>query len=101
MSCCRPITLNHDAPAASSGREGVKQIISMFGAAFPVQITIEDLVAEGDLNLRADDNARNTSGAFVWDSGNRQSGCGCWPDKWTGSKVGGLLKAGSRTTWQA
>jgi predicted ester cyclase len=45
-----PDYLNHDAPAVSSGREGVKQIISMVRAAFAdLQITIEDLVAEGDL----------------------------------------------------
>jgi predicted ester cyclase len=41
--------VNHDAPPEASGREGVKQIISMFRAAFPdSQITIDDIVAEGD-----------------------------------------------------
>lgn len=40
----------HDAPPGTpSGPEGVKQIVTMFRAAFPdLKITIEDQVAEGD-----------------------------------------------------
>ena len=45
-----PSYVNRDAPPGSpSGPEGVKQIINTFRAAFPdLQITIEELVAEGD-----------------------------------------------------
>lgn len=45
-----PSYVNRDAPPGSpAGPEGVKQIINTFRAAFPdLQITIEELVAEGD-----------------------------------------------------
>jgi predicted ester cyclase len=46
-----PGYVNHDAPPGmSSGADGVKQIITMFRAAFPdLHISMEDQVAEGDL----------------------------------------------------
>ena len=47
---CAPSLVDHAAPQGSpSGTEGVKQMISMFRAAFPdVNSTVEDLIAEGD-----------------------------------------------------
>jgi steroid delta-isomerase-like uncharacterized protein len=45
-----PAYVYHDAvPGGLSGPDGVKQIVSMFRAAFPdLNITIEEQVAEGD-----------------------------------------------------
>lgn len=42
--------VDHDLPPGfPAGREGFKQMVAMYRAAFPdVQMTIEDVVAEGD-----------------------------------------------------
>lgn len=46
-----PSYLYHEAPPGTlPGAEGIKQVVSMFRAAFPdLEITIDDQVAEGDL----------------------------------------------------
>jgi steroid delta-isomerase-like uncharacterized protein len=45
-----PSYVFHDAPPGTPpGPEGIKQIVSTFRAAFPdLEITVDDLVAEGD-----------------------------------------------------
>ena len=45
-----PSYINHDAPPGTpAGIEGVRQIVTMFRAAFPnLRVSIEDQVAEGD-----------------------------------------------------
>ena len=45
-----PTFVNHTpAPGLSPDREGIKQLLSMFRAAFPDGVmTIEDMIAEGD-----------------------------------------------------
>ena len=45
-----PQYIEHNpAPGQESGPEGLKQIAAMFRTAFPdMQVTIEDLIAEGD-----------------------------------------------------
>ncbi|GAC1360591.1 MAG: ester cyclase [Ktedonobacteraceae bacterium] len=44
-----PNGIDHGLPPGLTGIEGTKQFISMYLAAFPdLQMTIEDLVAEGD-----------------------------------------------------
>lgn len=46
-----PSYVYHEAPPGTlPGAEGIKQVVSMFRAAFPdLEITIDDQVAEGDL----------------------------------------------------
>ena len=46
-----PSYVYHDAPPGTPpGREAIRQVVSMFRAAFPdLTITIEDQVAEGDM----------------------------------------------------
>jgi steroid delta-isomerase-like uncharacterized protein len=40
---------NHNMPAPSPGPTGMKQVLAMFTEAFPdLQITIEQMIAEGD-----------------------------------------------------
>jgi predicted ester cyclase len=44
-----PNYVNHDFPMPVPGREGLKQVLSLFRAAFPdLRVSIEDEVAEGD-----------------------------------------------------
>ncbi|HIK16622.1 MAG TPA: ester cyclase [Leptolyngbyaceae cyanobacterium M33_DOE_097] len=45
-----PSYVYHEAPPGTSpGTEGIKQVVSMFRAAFPdLEITIDDQIAEGD-----------------------------------------------------
>ena len=45
-----PTYVNHDMPAPAPGPEGLAQVVGMFQQAFPdFQVTIESVVAEGDL----------------------------------------------------
>ena len=44
-----PNYVNHNMPAPQPGPEGMKAVIGMFLTAFPdFQVTVEDVVAEGD-----------------------------------------------------
>ena len=46
---CTPDFVHHNAALTLQGLESVKQFLSMYLTAFPdVQLTIEDMVAEGD-----------------------------------------------------
>lgn len=45
-----PGFVSHNFPGTSTGPEGFKQIVTMFVSAFPdLDITIEEVVAEGDM----------------------------------------------------
>lgn len=45
-----PGFVSHDFPGSSTGPEGFKQIVTMFVTAFPdLNITIEEVIAEGDM----------------------------------------------------
>jgi steroid delta-isomerase-like uncharacterized protein len=44
-----PTYVNYDMPAPAPGPEGLRQVVSMFFTAFPdMQITLDDVIAEGD-----------------------------------------------------
>jgi steroid delta-isomerase-like uncharacterized protein len=44
-----PTYINHDMPMSVPGPEGFKQVVGAFLTAFPdMQITLEDVLAEGD-----------------------------------------------------
>jgi steroid delta-isomerase-like uncharacterized protein len=44
-----PTYVNHNMPVSDPGPEGFKQVIAMFVNAFPdMQITVEDVIGEGD-----------------------------------------------------
>ena len=62
-----PDFVNHTpAPGQPPGREGVKQAVAMLRAAFPdLQVTIEDLIGEGDTVVSRDTIRATHRGVFA------------------------------------
>jgi steroid delta-isomerase-like uncharacterized protein len=61
-----PSYVNHDMPTPAPGREGFKQVIAMFIAAFPdMRVTVEDVLAEGDKVASRGEMTGTHRGAFM------------------------------------